>query len=68
MAAGTLTRQPSRPPESQAVTLIIAKVGVMIISDKVEGVILERPAKAQRFSEYLLKRASDERNSAQELG
>jgi hypothetical protein len=31
---------------------------------KAEGVILERAAKAQRFSEYLLKRASDERVSA----
>ena len=29
------------------------------------GVILERAAKAQSFSEYLLKRASDERDAAQ---
>jgi hypothetical protein len=33
---------------------------------KAEGVILERAAKAQRFSEYLLKKASDERTSPQE--
>jgi len=30
-----------------------------------EGAILERAAKAQRFSEYLLKKAADERSAAQ---
>ena len=31
---------------------------------EVEGVILERAAKAQRFSDYLLRRAAEERADA----
>jgi hypothetical protein len=62
----TLAERDASLPDNQ-VTLLFEKLkrwaGEYL---ETEGVILERAAKAQRFSEYLLRKAADERVSAAE--